>query len=547
MSQHIFFNDDGEVIEDTACAVALLADKRDDDSSSEYLEETHEEEEEEEEEEDDEEEEDGNSDSSNSSFHNMCSHATSPNTFRAKVNMEVYISLHHHLAVVQEMKQPAILTLFGRVAEYIGWIMHTKAITQTDAVQLLLNTPLMVLQYIAVLKGDHKFKNGTIYNTLIDFKQWAKYLAIYENQVINNFVITCSDQQKIESRKKTKDVRHRLTLENLIENRQWPTGGKQELSDLLNKEKPHVDRTIKSAIAGKLLAESDLTFANNWIIALVFVENPQGRSQAIGAMSIDCLEDLRDNQMTLSSQFKTQATYDSQSINCNETTFQYISAYVNYIRPHFVSDKPSNALFLTRQGVPYSNIGACVTRLFRGISKYHITTTRLRAMFETEVNDAVEQGVLTVREGADVTRNSGHGSAVARSHYLKRRTEESSQSARQAHQKLYNSSVKNPPTLVNADDVEFVPQKEDEDEDEDEEEQSTRRRRINWSEDELWHLSTWVAQEELKKGKTKNWRACLAVMQATDVFPASHLTTVALRDASRREVKKANKQDDSMM
>jgi len=474
----------------------------------------------------------------------MRSHQAAPSHFRHSVDMTLFTSLTTHFSVLKEMPQADITTLTGRVAEFIGWVMHTKQVSQTEAVDVILvGQPLIVVQYITLLKDKpYSLKNGTIYNFLLDFTRWAKYLAVYENKTVCQFITIAIEQQKHECKKKKVDQQQRLTLENLIQHRHWPAKGKVVLSQILSSHKPKVDRILHQCAQGNVMTDDSLGFVNDWVISSLFVNNPQGRSQAIGKFPLIRLDELQTSTAS-SDQFKTRATYGSQSINCNASTFHYLQAYAKYVRPHLLLTKqPCSALFVNSNGKAHNNIGYCVTRFFNNVSTYHVTITNLRAMFETEVHDAMDAGVLTPNECDDVIRNSGHSSTTAQTHYLKRKAEAAGRNAMATHDKLYAQTLDTPSFIGRPlDDWYNV----DEDKDDDEPtapptRMKARRCRIDWTGAELHQLATWVYDYEASHGidATKNWGDCLTAMQATGVFDANHLTKIKLREAWRREVTK---------
>jgi len=222
-----------------------------------------------------------------------------------------------------------------------------------------------------------------------------------------------------------------------------------------------------------------------------------------------------------------------------------LEAYAKHIRPGLIdSEKPSQALFLNQRGQQHQDIGVCVTRFFETVHPYyHITTTTLRSMFETEVTEATETGILTEAERDAVIRNSGHSSTTAHMHYLKRKAEDAGRTTISTHAKLYGTVQHT--SVIQSDGDEWYDATSDttgviNHDDDDDTQSRQRRRRLNWTGSELHHLMTWVCDYESKYGTyvCKNWRACCDAMRSTSVFHELHLTTSSLRDAWRRELKK---------
>jgi len=551
MNKHLHFNEDDEVeferpvhVEDAAGEVTVQDDSGfGSDDDDEWVNN--------EDDEDDDDDDDEGSESSqfsfNESFVNIRTHVRALNGHRADVNMEKFIDLGTHLGDVEELDLATRKTLTGRVAEFIGWTMYDNDLNQDEAVHHIVNTPLGVVKYLSVLKGPNcGLKNGTVYNTLLDIGRWASYLAIYENKNVDKLSAILKLQQKSENKRKKRDTRERLTRENLVNNNQWPKEGMSELNKLLMQHKRRIDRIIQKAADGAFLSDEDVQFVNDWVVALLFVGNPQGRAQAINALSLEQGQQLCGGMgQVTSTKLKTLTTFGVQAINCNPMTQQYIEAYVSHIRPYFLSLEPCTSLFVNTKGKPHRDIGVCVTRIFHSISKYHITTTTLRSLFETEACEAMDTGKLTPSDCAHVIRNNGHGAATSQNYYLKRKAEDSGRKAVEVHAKLYGTDQRmllSPPLVSPGVDATFVPSGDASDDDALlKDDFRPRRRRIDWTVDEMTHLSAWIAQFEMNRGRsaTKDWRACLKAMtmHATD-FHSLHLTKVALREAWRREVKK---------
>lgn len=470
-------------------------------------------------------------------------HTSSSSRYRHDVDMNKFNSLDAHLTTLVGMQTIEVTTLKGRVAEYIGWTMHNNEIDQKEAVLHIVNKhPLDILKYITMLKGpEYGLKNGTIYNMLLDLGRFAKYLSIYHRLSIENLLAIVECQQKIECKKKKEDIRGRLSIENLIDNFHWPKKGMQELRDILMKHKGRVDRIIQKCADGMFQRDAELAFAKDWIVTLLFVINPQGRVQAISYLTVKDVEGLCGSvgQVT-STKFKTSATYGSQAINFNPATQQYIRKYVDHIRPCASDQSTSDALFLQMNGTQHQDLGACITRTFRRLSKYHITTTVLRSIFETEVAEAVDRGTVTEKEMSNVIRNNGHSSTTSHNYYQKRKSEDAGRDAVLVHTKIYgvDEHFQSPKISTPCADSAFRP---DDNTSEDDEDQPPRRRpRTEWTSCELSHLSEWIAQFDLKWGRCANrdWRACVKAMDDTGVFHNVHLTTTALREAWRRQDKR---------
>ena len=477
-------------------------------------------------------------------------HNLVPNKFRGAVDMNnSYREMYSYMHDLKGMRDAEFKTLSNRVAEYIGWVMQTEGIGQKEAVDFVFLHPNTVIKYFTILRAAPiGIKAMTVYNHCLDIKSWGKYLAVYEQRNIVSLTIVLDDHAKLMNKLGRRESKTRFTREHLEANQEWPEGGKRELLLLLQKSKKHVDAIIMRSINGESnVKKRDLTFVNDWVISYLFVANPQGRSQAISEL-LNTRSQLKalSEGLTTSTDFKTHPTFGSQAISCNATTYKYIMAYVTHIRPQILGDKSTcEALFINMKGKQHKDVGMCVTRLFERNTRYHITTTALRSMFETEARDAQEEGLLTEAECIDVVHNNGHSNQTSKQHYLKRKAEVTSRNAIATHSKLYGTDydTSSPPRSTSHEDDSFIPTRENDDADDDEKlfMSPSKRIRTPWTKNELDLLFQWVNGFVTTKGAEapKDWASCLISMKLkSSVFAPHHLSATALRDAYRREIAK---------
>jgi hypothetical protein len=467
----------------------------------------------------------------------------------ANADMTLFEHFETHMLNTLEVPNSAYKTLLGRIAGYIGWLMHEDSVSQRQAVDIIFETPMVFLRYLNVLKVDYKYKWSTVYNLLVDLTQFAEYIEVYEGRSTQAALIVFAKQRKNAGGKKRKEIRSSHTVDKLLEAKKWPAGGMRELQDILLKKQPSVDRIINRAIADEMVALSDLVFVNNWVISMLFLLNPQGRQKAITALSVDNLPELMADGLTTSSEFKTQLTYGYQAITCNALTLKYLALYVKYFRPLLLvhNSAPCFTVFVNTQGKSFQDSGKCLTSFFSAWSSLHITTGTLRSIYETEVEVAQEEGLINAAEAASVIRNNQHSSEVSRSSYLKRHACDAARTSASVHDKLYREakSFMVSPVFPRATDPPYTPPLHDDDTSDDV--YSTpgppkrrRGRRINWTDDEKSQLQLWVNRYEHSCGveAKKDWVACCIAMKQTTMFHELHLKSHALRDAWRREQSK---------
>lgn len=125
--------------------------------------------------------------------------------------------------------------------------------------------------------------------------------------------------------------------------------------------------------------------------------------------------------------------------------------------------EPSQELFLSLRGKPFTNVGVCVTRLFEKISKYHITTNGLRTIFETDITEAAMNNVISNEEKDFVARHNNHSSTCAWNHYQKCNSVKAAFATKNTHRTMYGEPTFPVKTLKLEDfDETYVPDVKDE-------------------------------------------------------------------------------------
>jgi len=374
------------------------------------------------------------------------------------VDMSVHVKLRKHMMVGNDVPLPEFTTLVGRVSKFIGWIMLTEKVSQALATARMFSTPSVFIRYVLVLRGDLHLKAGTVYNILLDFIRFAKYMAVFEQTDTVTALILFENQLKVFSKKKKHDVHSRGDIDALTLAKRWPPGGKRELYDIMLKCKPAVEEILQQGVDGDSLSRGDLTAANDFCVTMLFIGNPQSRSKALTRMSVDSLPELKREHCVMSTEFKTRRSFGYQPIHCNDESYAYLEAYVTYIRPLLLGSAHCNTLFVNGNQSSFKDVGFCLTRFFKANSEYHITTTSLRSMFETEADAAMRDGKLTPAEVANVTRNNQHSAATSRAYYLKTAAAESGKEAVSVHDKLYSTGTKlASPVVRRSDDEPYTP------------------------------------------------------------------------------------------
>jgi hypothetical protein len=117
-----------------------------------------------------------------------------------------------------------------------------------------------------------------------------------------------------------------------------------------------------------------------YIIAHMYVANPQARVGGLEYMDLDCLPTLQKNGFISTSHFKTAATYGYQTIVVCPSTLRLLEYWVRYFRPTVVVSDSGQRLFLNSSGKPHTSLGRLLTEFFRPHG-LHITTQAIRYVF----------------------------------------------------------------------------------------------------------------------------------------------------------------------
>jgi hypothetical protein len=104
-------------------------------------------------------------------------------------------------------------------------------------------------------------------------------------------------------------------------------------------------------------------------------------------------EELISQGHSLTTKFKTAATYGYQPVSLSKISLELFRIYLSSFRP-FVSggkcDRPDDSLWLRLDGNPEIGIGRYVKMFYSSACNLHITTTRMRSLTETVANDLHE-------------------------------------------------------------------------------------------------------------------------------------------------------------
>jgi hypothetical protein len=242
----------------------------------------------------------------------------------------------------------------------------------------------------------------------------------------HKFMMTNKRVMKGARKLRIKEVKKRSgsqtnALDEAIANRQLPQGGLKELQDTVSAEMPWVYSFCTSVRRGPgLVDEPTYQRLICLLIASMYVFAPQGRISGIEDMKVKHVPELMKSFAT-SEEFKTSDHYGYQAVSMGNVSKEILSLYMKYFRPRVVSSRPTpnDVLFLTFQGTPDRRLGRHVTAFFKLRLGIHITTTLIRVLVETTVEEKYRSGEITLDQREAMSVISGHSSKIVKDHYLR--------------------------------------------------------------------------------------------------------------------------------
>ena len=157
-------------------------------------------------------------------------------------------------------------------------------------------------------------------------------------------------------------------------------------------------------------------------------------SSGIDDLKLSSAEELIGQGHSMSTKFKTSATYGYQPVTLSNVSLELFQIYIDMLRPSASQGRcndPQDPLWLNWKGAREKNIGRKVQRFYIRTLGLDITTTRIRSLLETVANDLHESGAITLGEKQSIARINGHSSAIVQSHYLRTNMQSSVRQGRQ--------------------------------------------------------------------------------------------------------------------
>ena len=157
-------------------------------------------------------------------------------------------------------------------------------------------------------------------------------------------------------------------------------------------------------------------------------------STGIDDLKLSSAEELIGQGHTMSTKFKTSATYGYQPVTMSSISLELFQIYLELLRPTASQgrwNQPQHPLWLNWMGEWDHTIGRKVQRFYVRTLGLDVTTTRIRSLLETVANDLHDNGDITLGEKQAIAQSNGHSSAIVKDYYLLRNMEKSVVQGRQ--------------------------------------------------------------------------------------------------------------------
>ena len=194
-------------------------------------------------------------------------------------------------------------------------------------------------------------------------------------------------------RKQIKAKQSDNSIEALIERQEWPKGGLLELQNAIRFE---MDWVYTLARANS--TPTNKTIYNrfmNLLSASIYCFSCQGRIGAIEDLKFFQGAELLTEGVVLTSKFKTSAKFGYQPVTlpADKASTFLLHFYLTNVRPRTLQAR-DDPLFINFTGSGPFKVAKGLNNFFAQTLSLKITSTRIRAIVETNFQDLVENGHL---------------------------------------------------------------------------------------------------------------------------------------------------------
>ena len=320
----------------------------------------------------------------------------------------------------------AISTLISRVAKILSWL-HNLWGKQSTTIHKLVKQLLrinyeVIADFITHLRDTMCLQASTALAYLEDFLKYLKWYVLFRGRRNKPGGLVMADMLGVEDviknvrRECRKERKRRGALSKDIPTLKklslWPPGGMHQLSETVHNELEWIERINEETYIDKSFYSS---FTK--VMCASMYLSPQGRIQAVEDIRNGQIDELRDKRFVLSRLFKTQSKYGYQPVTAGETFLKIFDKYIRFVRPNILQGS-LDFVFIDIEGNQL-DLGRKLISFFEIKLGLHITSTTIRSLVETEVNELRQEGKISQVERESIMNVNGHSSQIVTDYYVR--------------------------------------------------------------------------------------------------------------------------------
>lgn len=211
-------------------------------------------------------------------------------------------------------------------------------------------------------------------------------------------------------------ARSHNTWHELVQNRRIPAGGLAALQGAVVEELPWA-RTVRAQDIDDVAYRRFVQL----VVSAVYVFSANGRQSGVSDVRMGQVEGLLGDGFTTTTKFKTNSKFGYQPITLGVVAQELVYLYVQTVRPQVcraAEIHPDDHMWITYRGEADLHVGKLVTMFFIRKLGLSVTTTSIRGLVETTMDQKYKAGQISETERMAVQNINGHSSAVTRDYYL---------------------------------------------------------------------------------------------------------------------------------
>jgi hypothetical protein len=336
-------------------------------------------------------------------------------------------------------------TATGRVAKWLIWT-HQKVATGSTSpllgmfcerfAQTIKKDYKTLGDYALYLEQTKRYQASTINNHLYDITRAVMWFTTGDQ---NEGILTPADLlgfdfvvKNLHKKyyKATNRQRVGNTMATEVYLRHQPAGGLKEMQAAFVPELEKLKEFLKQEPL--VITREDFLWFTGMLYTSFYIFSVQGRISGLESLTVDQYDDFEDEGHAATTNFKTVVKYRFQLVSIGSVTYYLLSTHRDVFRPiaasHFRSSPahptPTDLMFITWEGKP-DDPGTKITQWIKRYMGLNMSSTDLRKLVETTVNQLLKKGKISGEAAAACNSINGHTGQVAMDFYtLEDRTRE---------------------------------------------------------------------------------------------------------------------------